>query len=187
MNTLESIIVGLTLSSACGFRIFVPPLVISLAVIFGHLPITSGFEWVGTYPALWAFAIATVVEIGAYYIPVLDNLLDTLATPTALAIGTFVAAALFPDSDPLLQWTMAAIAGGGTAGIVQALTGITRLSSTALTIGLGNAIVATVESLGAITLSVLALVAPVVAIGLVATLLVVTLTKFFQSRAISRQ
>ena len=110
MNTLESIIVGLTLSAACGFRIFVPPLVISLAVIFGHLPITSGFEWVGTYPALWAFAIATVVEIGAYYVPVLDNLLDTLATPTALAVGTFVAAAVFPDSDPLLQWTMAAIA-----------------------------------------------------------------------------
>ena len=110
MNTLESIIIGLTLSSACGFRIFVPPLVISLAVIKRHLPITSGFEWVGTYPALWAFAIATVVEIGAYYIPVLDNLLDTLATSTALAVGTFVAAALFPDSDPLLQWTMAAIA-----------------------------------------------------------------------------
>ena len=88
-----------------------------------------------------------------------------LATPTALAVGTFVAAALFPDSDPLLQWTMAAIAGGGTAGIVQAVTGITRLSSTALTIGLGNAVVASVESIGAITLSVLALVAPVIAIG----------------------
>ena len=179
MNTLESIIVGLTLSAACGFRIFVPPLVISIAVIFGHLPITSGFEWVGTYPTLWAFALATVVEIGAYYIPVLDNSLDALATPTALAVGTFVAAALFPDSDPLLQWTMAAIAGGGTAGIVQAVTGITRLSSTALTIGLGNAVVASVESIGAITLSVLALVAPVIAIGLVATLLIATLTRVF--------
>lgn len=186
MNTLESIIVGLTLSAACGFRIFVPPLVISIAIIFGHLPITSGFEWVGTYPALWAFAIATVVEISAYYIPVLDNLLDTLATPTALAVGTFVAAALFPDSDPLLQWTMAAIAGGGTAGIVQAVTGITRLSSTALTIGLGNAFVATGESIGAIILSILALVAPVIAIGLVAVLVIVSLTKFVQSRATSR-
>ena len=186
MDTLDSIIVGLTLSAACSFRIFVPPLVISLAVIFGHLPITSGFEWVGTYPALWAFAIATVVEIGAYYVPVLDNLLDTLATPTALAVGTFVAAALFPDSDPLLQWTMAAIAGGGTAGIVQALTGITRLSSTALTIGLGNAVVATVESMGAIVLSVLALVAPVIAVGLVATLLIVSLNKVVQNRATSK-
>ncbi len=186
MNTLESIIVGLTLSAACGFRIFVPPLVISIAVIFGHLPITSGFEWVGTYPALWAFAIATVVEIGAYYVPVLDNLLDTLATPTALAVGTFVAAALFPDSDPLLQWTMAAIAGGGTAGILQAVTGITRLSSTALTIGLGNSIVATVESVGAITLSVLALVAPLIAVGLVAILLIVSLNKAVQNRVMSR-
>lgn len=187
MNNLESIIIGLTLSSACGFRIFVPPLVISLAVIFGHLPVTSGFEWVGTYPALWAFAIATVVEISAYYIPVLDNLLDTLATPTALAVGTFVAAALFPDSDPLLQWTMAAIAGGGTAGILQAVTGITRLSSTALTIGLGNSVVATVESIGAFTLSVLALVAPLIAVGLVAILLIVSLNKVVQSRVTNRQ
>ncbi len=113
----------------------------------------------------------------------LDNLLDTLATPTALAVGTFVAAAVFPDSDPLLQWTMAAIAGGGTAGILQALTGITRLSSTALTIGLENSVVASVESIGAITLSVLALVAPVVAIGLVATLLVVTLTRVFSKQS----
>ena len=107
--------------------------------------------------------------------------------PKALTVGTFVAAALFPDSDPLLQWSMAAIALWGTAGIVQAVTGITCLSSTALTIGLGNAVVATVQSIGAITLSVLAVVAPVFAVGLVATLLVVTLTKFFQSRAISRQ
>lgn len=187
MNTLESIIVGLTLSAACGFRIFVPPLVISIAVIFGHLPITSGFAWVGTYPALWAFAIATIVEIGAYYIPVLDNLLDTLATPTALAVGTFVAAALFPDSDPLLQWTMAVLAGGGTAGIVQAVTGITRLSSTALTIGLGNAALATVESIGAVTLSVLALVAPAIAIGLIAVLLIASFNKFVQSKATSGQ
>ncbi len=186
MNTLESIIIGITLSAACGFRIFVPPLVISLAVIKWHLPITSGFEWVGTYLALWAFTIATVVEIVAYYVPVLDNLLDTLAAPTALAVGTFVAAALFPDSDPLLQWTMAVIAGGGTAGIVQAVTGITRLSSTALTIGLGNAVVATVESIGAFTLSVLALVAPVIAIALVAVLLIASLNKAVQSRVTSR-
>ncbi len=186
MNTLESIIVGLTLSAACGFRIFVPPLVISIAVIFGHLPITSGFEWVGTYPALWAFAIATIVEIGAYYVPVLDNLLDTLATPTALAVGTFVAAAVFPDSDPLLQWAMAAIAGGGTAGILQTVTGITRLSSTALTIGLGNAFVASVESIGAITLSVLALVAPLIAVSLVAILLLFSLNKVVQSRVTSK-
>ncbi len=81
---------------------------------------------------------------------------------------------------------MAAIAGGGTAGLIQAVTGITRLSSTALTIGLGKAVVATVESIGAFTLSVLALVAPVVAIVLVATLLIVTLTKFVQSRVTSR-
>lgn len=180
MDTLESIVIGIALSAACGFRIFVPPLVISVAALVGHLPLSPGFEWVGTYPALIAFALATCIEIAAYYIPLVDNLLDTAATPTAIAVGTAIAAAVFPHTDPLLQWTLAAIAGGGSAGIVQALTGLTRLSSTALTVGIGNAIVSTIESVGAFVLSILALFVPFLAISLVVGLLIVSLTKGVQ-------
>lgn len=185
--TLESIGIGIALSAACGFRIFIPPLVMSIAAIYGHLPLTSGFEWMGTYPALLAFGAATVIEIAGYYIPLVDNLLDTVATPTAIAFGTWVAAALFPDSDPLLQWTMAVIAGGGSAGIIQALTGFTRLSSTALTIGIGNNLVATIESIGAITLSILAIILPFLAVGLVFVFLVFGLNKGLQVLALKRQ
>ena len=187
MDTLESIVVGIALSAACGFRIFVPPLVISVAAIVGHLPLSSGFEWVGTYPALIAFALATGIEIAAYYIPLVDNLLDTVATPTAIAVGTAIAAAVFPNTDPLWQWTLAALAGGGSAGIIQALTGFTRLSSTALTVGVGNAVVTTVESLGAFILSLLALLMPFFAISLVAGLLIVSLSKGIQVLARRRQ
>lgn len=187
MNTLEGIGIGIALSAACGFRIFVPPLVMSIAAIFGHLPLTSEFSWMGTYPALIAFAVATAVEIGAYYIPWVDNLLDTVTTPVAIAVGTAITAAFIPDADPLLKWTLAAIAGGGAAGTMQALTGITRLSSTALTVGLGNSIVATIESFGAFILSILAILLPLLAVSLVVSLIILSFSKLIQFFARKKQ
>ncbi len=175
MDTLLSVAIGIGLSAACGFRIFVPPLVMSIASLLGYLPLKPEFQWVGTYPALIALAVATFVEVAAYYVPWVDNLLDTVSTPTAVAVGTIVTAALVPNSDPLLQWTVAAVAGGGSAGIIQSFMGMTRLSSTALTAGLGNAFISTLESGSSVTLSVLAILVPFLAVGLVAALLILLL------------
>ena len=167
MDTLLSIAIGVGLSAACGFRVFVPPLVMSIAAIFGHLPLSPQFEWVGTYPAMVAFAIATFLEIAAYYIPFVDHALDLVSTPTAIAVGTFMTKALIHDTDPLLDWTIAVIAGGGSAGIIQALMGMVRLSSTALTGGIGNPIVSSIEAGSSLILSVLAIFVPIVAVALV--------------------
>lgn len=177
MDTLISIAIGIGLSAACGFRIFVPPLVMSMAALIGHLPLSQDFQWVGTYPALIAFSVATFIEIAAYYIPWVDNLLDTVSTPLAIAVGTSLTAALFPHNDPLIQWTVAVIAGGGSAGIVQALTSMVRLSSTAFTAGIGNALVSTLESATSIILSLLSLWVPLLTLGLIATGIVLLLSK----------
>lgn len=187
MDTLLSIGIGIGLSAACGFRIFVPPLVMSIAALSGVLQLAPGFEWIGTYPALVAFAVATGIEIAAYYIPWVDNLLDTVSTPTAIAVGTWITAALVPNSDPLLQWTLAVIAGGGSAGIIQTFMGMTRLSSTALTGGIGNSVVSTIESLGSVILSVVAVLVPFLAVGLVAASLILILSKGLQILAMRRK
>ncbi len=187
MDTLLSIGIGIGLSAACGFRIFVPPLVMSIAALSGFLQLAPGFEWIGTYPALVAFAVATGIEIAAYYIPWVDNLLDTVSTPTAIAVGTWITAALVPNSNPLLQWTLAVIAGGGSAGIIQTFMGMTRLSSTALTGGIGNSVVSTIESLGSVILSVLAVLVPFLAVGLVAASLILILSKGLQILARRRK
>ncbi len=186
MDTLLSIGIGIGLSAACGFRIFVPPLVMSIAALSGHLPLAPEFEWVGTYPALVAFTVATCIEIAAYYIPWVDNFLDTVSTPTAIAVGTFITAAFVPNTDPLLQWTTAAIAGGGSAGIIQAFMGMTRLSSTALTGGIGNSIISTIESTSSLTLSVMAIFVPFLAVGLVTALLILSFRKGTQIFAMRR-
>src|SRR6266478_8524849 len=130
METLLSICVGIGLSAACGFRVFVPLLVMSIAALCGHLTLAHGFEWIGTYPAVVAFAVATCLEIAGYYIPWVDHLLDTIATPAALVAGTLVTASAVTDISPFLKWTLAVIAGGGSAGLVQGATVIMRGAST---------------------------------------------------------
>jgi hypothetical protein len=162
-ETLLSVFVGVGLSAACGFRIFVPPLVMSIASLSGHLTLTSGFEWIGTWPALIAFALATVLEIVGYYIPWVDHLLDTVATPAAAIAGIVVVASTATGMSSFLRWSLAIIAGGGLAGTFQAMSSLARVTSTATTAGLGNPVVATLEAGGSAVLSVLAVIIPVLA------------------------
>src|SRR5258705_403728 len=143
METLFGVCMGIGLAAACGFRVFVPLLVMSIASLSGHLTLAPSFQWIGSYPALIAFSVATALEIAAYYVPWLDHLLDTIATPAAIVAGTVVTASMISGMSPFLQWTLAAIAGGGAAGLVQGATVLTRAASTATTGGLGNPLVAT--------------------------------------------
>ena len=171
METLLGISLGIGLSAACGFRVFVPLLVMSIASLSGHLTLASGFQWIGSYPALVTFSVATILEIGGYYIPWVDHLLDTVATPAAIVAGTVTTAAMVGDMSPYLKWTLAAIAGGGVAGMVQGTTVLARGVSTATTGGLGNPFFATIELGGALFTSVLALLAPLLAVGFIGVLL----------------
>jgi hypothetical protein len=175
MNTeiLLSLLVGVGLSAACGFRVFVPLLVMSIAALSGHLTLAPGFDWIGTYPALLAFAVATMLEIAGYYIPWIDHLLDLIASPAAVVAGIMVMASTLTGMSPLLRWSLAIIAGGGIAGTVQAITGLTRMTSTATTAGLGNPVVATAEAGGSIALSVMAIAIPIVATAALALVLVI--------------
>lgn len=74
METLLGLMIGIGLSAACGFRVFVPLPGMSIAALSGYLSLSPEFEWIGTWPALIAFATATVLEIAAYYIPWVDNI-----------------------------------------------------------------------------------------------------------------
>ena len=177
METVIMIIVGIGLSAACGFRIFVPLLVMNLASLTGYLQLAPGFEWVGGTPATIIFATATVVEIFAYYIPWLDNILDAVTTPAAMVAGVVATASVLTDVSPLLKWTLAIIAGGGAATIVQGATSTLRLKSSALTGGIGNPVVATGEWIGAILTALLAILVPVICLILLVLLVIYVVRK----------
>jgi hypothetical protein len=162
-----SVVLGIGLAAATGFRVFLPMLVVSAAAYFGHLPLSDSFAWLGTGPALTMLSAAARVEILTYYIPGVDNLLDTLATPAALIAGTIVSAAVMTDVPPMVKWTAAIIAGGGVAGLTQGATAIVRANSTVFTGGFGNFIISTAELVGALLVSLLALAAPLAALAVV--------------------
>lgn len=170
MDLILALCLGIGLSAACGFRVFVPLLGMSLAAIAGHLDLATGFEWIGTWPACACFLTATVLEVGAYYIPWLDNLLDTIATPAAIVAGTIATASVVGQVDgvsPLLEWSLALIAGGGTAAVIQTGTVAVRGTSTLTTGGLANFVVSTGELAASAGATILALLLPVLCAALV--------------------
>jgi hypothetical protein len=162
-----SVALGIGLAAATGFRLFLPLLVLSVAAYTGHVPLSEGFAWLGTPSAMLMLGTAAVVEIAAFYIPGVDNLLDTLAVPGAIVAGTVASAAAMTDVPPMVKWTTAVIAGGGVAGVTQGLSALLRAKSTVLTGGVGNPVIATAELGGASLISLLALAAPFAALAVV--------------------
>ena len=183
-----SILIGIALSATCGFRVFVPLLAVNIGTRAKDadgqplIELAAGFNWLSSDIAMMIFLVAAIFEIGGYYIPWIDNLLDSVASPAAIAAGTLITASFITGMDPWLQWLLALIAGGGVAGAVQATTVVTRASSTVTTGGLGNPIVSSVETSGAFLGSALSILAAPFAIGVFVLLLGSGLWIWFRRR-----
>jgi len=160
---LTSVCMGISLSASCGFRIFVPLLAASIAGFNHWILLPADMQWMAGWPAILCYSTAAVIEIVAYYIPFLDNILDTIATPVAFVAGTLLASSVIPlpDNQPLIRWGISLLAGGAPAGAVQIGTGLLRLFSTKATIGTGNILVASAENITVFTGVLLSFVIPV--------------------------
>lgn len=181
-QSILGVLVGVGLSSAVGLRIFAPFFVMSIAAAGGVLPLAEGFEWIATTPALIAFGIAMLLEVGGYWIPWVDNALDALTAPVTMIAGVIATASVVTDLPPILQWTVAIIAGGGAASLLHGGTAVLRAGSTATTAGLANPLLATVELVASVVGSLLAIAVPVLALALF-VLLVWWVRRKFRRRA----
>lgn len=164
MEIILSICLGIGLSAATGFRIFIPALLANMAAMNGFISPGENFAWLASWPAFWILATASIFEIGAYYIPVIDNFLDTIATPVALIAGALLTTSFIEINNPALQWGLGIIIGGGTAGVVQTGTNLLRLTSTGTTGGIANPIVSTGENIASFVISILSIFLPLLAL-----------------------
>lgn len=173
---ITAVAIGIGLAASAGFRVFVPMLVAAIAAKAGFLPLNESFQWLSSWTSIAILGTATIVEILAYYIPVVDNLLDTVSTPLAIGAGTLLLTSVLPIDSELIRWITGAAVGGGSAAVVQSGSALTRLTSTKLTAGLGNPVVATVENVAATGTSILSLIFPffVLAIFLMLVILIFT-------------
>ena len=151
IQIILSLSLGLGLAAACGFRVFIPPLMMGVASRFDLYELEGSFTWVGETWAIAIFSVATLLEVGGYFIPWIDNLLDAVATPAAIIGGIFVtSASLEGELDPSAQWTLSVIAGGSVSGVIQLGTVATRAISTGTTGGLANPIISLLEAVASI-------------------------------------
>ncbi len=177
METIWPFFLGIGLAAACGFRVFVPMLAISIGAYTGHIHVSGDFVWIGTMPAIITFGIACIAEILAYYIPWLDNLLDTITLPVAVICGAILTASFITDMSPYIKWTMAAICGGLVSGIIKSAMTSVRAGTTLTTGGLLNFIISSAEIILAVVITLLVILAPFIAIFMAFTAIIVSIIK----------
>lgn len=191
VETIVSFLLGIGLSAAVGFRVFVPMLIVSLASMAGVITLSPDFQWMGTPVAALVFAVATLVELLGFLIPWVSNALDSIATPAATIAGVIMMAAVLTDMHPVARWALAIIAGGGVALTVQGATVITRAVAAGSTGGIANPIVGILEAISALVVTITTIVIPVIMglIILIGVLLVlkIVVPKLRALRATKRQ
>lgn len=184
MDIALGILLGIGLSASTGFRVFIPLLVTNIGSLLGYVKLAPGFEWMGGWVAFAAFTAASIIEIGAYYIPWLDNALDTISGPLAMIAGTILTASFLTEASPLVQWTLSIIVGGGTAGIVKVGASAARLTSTTTTGGTANAVVSTSENILSLVISILSFIIPFITAFVVVLIIFYLIRKFSQFRKV---
>ena len=157
---VPSLLLGVALSAGSGFRIFIPLLVSNLAAKFGLVSVAENFQWMTSNTTTAVLVVATFAEIASYYIAYIDNLLDSLALPISVVAGTLLTTQFLKIEDPMLQWGLGLLAGGGVAGSIQAGTTLLRLGSTKFTGGIGNGIFSTLENILSVVISLISLWLP---------------------------
>jgi len=166
VTIIMATLMGISLAAASGFRVFLPPFLLSLAARFNVVwfldidLIGTQFEFFTSTLSIVVLGIATVAEFAAFYAPWIDNALDTIATPASIMAGVAMTAIVLEGNDPIIQWTVAIVAGGGVAATIQSATVATRGLSSTFTFGLGNSAVATGENVASVALTLIAILIP---------------------------
>lgn len=178
LGILFALCIGVAISAACGFRVFLPILIIGILQRFGSewgLPLTvpEGLSWAGNGFILLGLGVATILEVAAFYIPWLDSLLDTISAPMAIIVGTVLTYCILDDASGTSRILLSLVGGGGSAGVVAGTTALARSASTVLTAGLGNNVIATTENGLSIFSVILALVFPILGVIFLAIFLIV--------------
>lgn len=186
IETISAIALGIGLSASAGFRVFIPLLISSIASHFGILELGENFEWMGSVPALICFGVAAIVEVLAYYIPFVDNLVDSIATPLSVGAGTLLMTSVFPVENEWMKWILGFIVGGGAAATIQSGTAITRLMSSKFTAGTGNPIVSTSEGVAATGISILSLIIPIF-VGIILIVFIVIILRVVYRKLLKKK
>ncbi len=169
VDLLQSIALGIALAACAGLRAWLPFFAVGLSVRFGVLPLGDSFRFLGSNVALTVFALATVIELLADKIPVIDHALDALSTFLKPVAGMVLAASvMWTVDDPIVALALGVMVGAPASLVPHTAKATLRGALSPITAGLAAPVLSVLEDVIAFGLVALAILAPfVVAAGFV--------------------
>ncbi|MCP4902402.1 MAG: DUF4126 domain-containing protein [bacterium] len=161
---MSTILTVLAIASAAGINAYATLLVLGLCVRFELVPLQSTTAEFFTNP--WVLGLLTVlylIEFVADKIPAVDHVWDVIHTFIRPLAGAVASIAVVGGSGE--GWViLAAVVGGATSLLSHGVKATGRVATTTLTGGSANWMISLVEDVIAIVGSLLALLAPFVAL-----------------------
>ena len=177
MAAAGAILAGVALAACAGFRAFLPLFALGIGAKTGMWP-GDAPAYLSSDPWLLALGVATLAEILADKVPLVDHALDAVQSvvrPIAGAVLLYPGfAALMPEGYAI---GVAALTGAPLAFGVHAAKASARVASTATTGGVANPVLSLLEDLFAAALAILALLVPVIAAAAVVALVLFLLRR----------
>ena len=170
LGVAGSLLTALGLSIPAGLNAYIPLLAVALSQQFGWLELRPPFDILGEWWMIAIIAVLLAIEIVADKVPAVDNVNDVIQTfvrPAAGGIVAVAAAGSATDVAPWLLVLMGVLLAGGTHAVKATARPVVHVT----TAGTGGPAVSTAEDAGAVVLSVIAIVAPILVAFMLAGLI----------------
>jgi len=160
----NAILTGLGLAPSAGLNAYIPLLVLALADRFtDQVTLERPYDFISSVPGIAILLILLTVELIADKVSGVDHANDLLQSAIRPAAGAFLMMSV-TNQDNSLNPVVAMIIGLLAAGGVHGVKATTRPAITVSTGGLGNPIISMIEDGVAFVTSILAIIAPIIAI-----------------------
>ena len=173
VSILVAIAAGIVLAASAGLRAFVPLFAVGVASRTFGWEVASQMQWLASNTALTCFGIASVLEVAADKIPVVDHALDAVHTIIGPIAGALAGLSVWLHFPPSVATVLALAVGAPVAGAVHFLAATTRVKSSVVSGGTLNPVASTVEDGLTVSAIVIAIVAPLLALALTILLVLV--------------
>lgn len=183
MAVLAAIASGVVLAACTGLRAFLPLFAAGLGSRVLSWELAPSMQWLASDPVLIALGVASVAELIADKVPVVDHALDAVHTVVAPIAGALAGLSVWLNFPTPIAIALAVIVGAPLAGGVHLVAAGTRMKSTAVSAGTLNPVVSIVEDVAALSGIVLALLAPLIALVLLVAALVLLVRRRRRRRA----
>jgi len=164
---------GLTLAAPAGVNAYIPLLAVALAERLGWLHLDAPYDILGAWWVIAIIAVLLIVEVVADKVPAVDHVNDVIQTVVRPAAGGLLAVSASGHGS--VSPVVLLVAGVLIAGGVHAVKASARPVVNVSTAGAGAPVVSTLEDIGAVIVTVLALLVPVLAAIVIIAVVVVAI------------